>query len=481
MGRNRRNEFVETETQGCDIGLGLMMDTHDQSFACKKMNQMVMVMPHHELRFCSGGFDGGTAIKSSSTPLFYNTSSSNPVTTDIYHAASSDFGSVVLPKNLQQPYYSDSLSFSSSVGGMVNVNVRIPFTQAQREELETQTVIYKYIMAWLPVPQQLLLSITNNPPNGVRDLSRTGVRDMFKGFSRSRDPEPWRCKRTDGKKWRCSRNIAIDQKFCERHCHKRRSRKHVESIPNFLNNSNKNASMLSPKLSSIKNNNQIPFSSSMVTPAASSHGQPRALDWFMNGERASVAGSNQEWEQLMPFKLGLNSHTSKNGTDVDFPKQQNESSLNLCKGGSQGLQSQRSHDQLGGTLYSNQAQQTRHFIDARSTERDGNSIDEFGKRKKGSVALNQKLPLSSLTLSMSGENSEAVEECGNRQMGVGVLGSERQNVTQWMSPLSWMCSTPGGPLAEALCLGIASSTRTTPTIGCRSSNADARQEFDLIN
>lgn len=47
------------------------------------------------------------------------------------------------------------------------MNVRIPFTPAQREELETQTVIYKYIMACLPVPQQLILSITNNPsPNG---------------------------------------------------------------------------------------------------------------------------------------------------------------------------------------------------------------------------------------------------------------------------------------------------------------------------
>lgn len=105
---------METETECCDIGLGLMMETHHQSFPCKKMNQMVMVMPHHEPQFCSGGFDGETA-SSNSTPLFYNTSNnSNPGITDIYNAASSDFGSVVVPKNLQQPYYSDSLSFSSS-------------------------------------------------------------------------------------------------------------------------------------------------------------------------------------------------------------------------------------------------------------------------------------------------------------------------------------------------------------------------------
>lgn len=44
------------------------------------------------------------------------------------------------------------------------------------------------------------------------------------------DPEPGRCKRTDGKKWRCSRDVAPDQKYCERHMHRGRprSRKHVE-------------------------------------------------------------------------------------------------------------------------------------------------------------------------------------------------------------------------------------------------------------
>lgn len=50
------------------------------------------------------------------------------------------------------------------------MNVRIPFTPAQRAELEAQTVIYKYIMACVPVPQQLLLSITNSPPNGISFL-----------------------------------------------------------------------------------------------------------------------------------------------------------------------------------------------------------------------------------------------------------------------------------------------------------------------
>lgn len=46
----------------------------------------------------------------------------------------------------------------------------------------------------------------------------------------STDPEPGRCRRTDGKKWRCARDAAPDQKYCERHLHRGRprSRKPVE-------------------------------------------------------------------------------------------------------------------------------------------------------------------------------------------------------------------------------------------------------------
>lgn len=44
------------------------------------------------------------------------------------------------------------------------------------------------------------------------------------------DPEPGRCRRTDGKKWRCSRDVVPGQKYCERHVHRgrNRSRKPVE-------------------------------------------------------------------------------------------------------------------------------------------------------------------------------------------------------------------------------------------------------------
>lgn len=40
------------------------------------------------------------------------------------------------------------------------------------------------------------------------------------------EPEPGRCRRTDGKKWRCSRDVVPDQKYCVRHMH-RGAKKHV--------------------------------------------------------------------------------------------------------------------------------------------------------------------------------------------------------------------------------------------------------------
>lgn len=45
------------------------------------------------------------------------------------------------------------------------------------------------------------------------------------------DTEPGRCRRTDGKKWRCKKKTVPDQKYCEQHMHRgrQRSRKLVEA------------------------------------------------------------------------------------------------------------------------------------------------------------------------------------------------------------------------------------------------------------
>ncbi|XP_019443751.1 PREDICTED: growth-regulating factor 9-like isoform X2 [Lupinus angustifolius] len=61
--------------------------------------------------------------------------------------------------------------------------------------------------------------------------AQRGYRSQSFDFGGMMDPEPYRCRRTDGKKWRCSRNVVPNQKYCERHMHRgcNRSRKHVEA------------------------------------------------------------------------------------------------------------------------------------------------------------------------------------------------------------------------------------------------------------
>lgn len=63
---------------------------------------------------------------------------------------------------------------------------------------------------------------------------------MDGGFNLRTDPEPGRCRRTDGKKWRCARDVAPSHKYCERHMHRGRprSRKPVEVQPNNNDNNN---------------------------------------------------------------------------------------------------------------------------------------------------------------------------------------------------------------------------------------------------
>ena len=160
-----------------------------------------------------------------------------------------------------------------------------PFTVSQWQELEHQALIFKYLKAGMTVPPELLAPIRKSfqlmPPKYVHHPTRKSRKSPkyfpflpsylcaslwnlrfpnvsiadFKFFlhfwfvdfdlkkiknwqvgycsyyGKKIDPEPGRCRRTDGKKWRCSRDAHPDSKYCERHMIRRRyrSRKHVES------------------------------------------------------------------------------------------------------------------------------------------------------------------------------------------------------------------------------------------------------------
>ncbi|XP_021970380.1 growth-regulating factor 3 [Helianthus annuus] len=118
---------------------------------------------------------------------------------------------------------------------------RFPFTSTQWQELEHQALVYKYMISGMPIPPDLLFSIQRSLDSSTKlflhhqsPLQSIGREYFQMGFGRKIDPEPGRCRRTDGKKWRCSKEVYPDSKYCERHMHRgrNRSRKPVEAPNN---------------------------------------------------------------------------------------------------------------------------------------------------------------------------------------------------------------------------------------------------------
>lgn len=173
-----------------------------------------------------------------------------------------------------------SVSLSASIQGAM-ARVRGPFTPSQWMELEHQALIYKYMAANIPVPHNLLIpirrSLTSLYPPAYFGSSTLGWGSFQLGYTGNADLEPGRCRRTDGKKWRCSRDAVSDQKYCERHMNrgKHRSRKHVEGQPGH-------AAKAMP-----------------VTVAAAA--QPGALATGGSGATAGIAISHQQQQPVKSY------------------------------------------------------------------------------------------------------------------------------------------------------------------------------------
>ncbi|RZC48161.1 hypothetical protein C5167_041107 [Papaver somniferum] len=122
------------------------------------------------------------------------------------------------------------------------------FTVSQWKELQHQALIFKYLLSGHQVPPELLLPIHNSSfyfdstssssPSNFFLTSATATAPMegyyaSSYYGKKMDPEPGRCRRTDGKKWRCAKDAFPESKYCERHMRKRKnnnagSRKPVE-------------------------------------------------------------------------------------------------------------------------------------------------------------------------------------------------------------------------------------------------------------
>ncbi|KAK6914689.1 WRC domain [Dillenia turbinata] len=177
---------------------------------------------------------------------------------------------------------------------MMSSRNKSPFTPSQWQELEHQALILKYIMSGIPVPSDLIFTLKANlfdsstlSPHQQQPIG-WGCFQM--GFGRKADPEPGRCRRTDGKKWRCSKEAFADSKYCERHMHrgKNRSRKPVE----------------------------LPSSSSSSSPSSSSS------TTYSTTHRPSLSSSLNYESNAYPFLLSHSSPTSR-PPDSDFASQNN--------------------------------------------------------------------------------------------------------------------------------------------------------------
>ncbi|KAI5405429.1 hypothetical protein KIW84_052279 [Lathyrus oleraceus] len=289
------------------------------------------------------------------------------------------------------------------------------FTSSQWRELEIQVMIYKYLLASLPVPSYLLSSMIDGGFNTRLSSSRNS----------STDPEVGRCRRTDGKKWRCSRYVAPNNKYCERHMHRgsHRSRKPVELHTNDITHhqikrtpiptTTKYAGTSSQFLASSAFHPylQPPFSldnSSFAVKLAPcyvpSNTQPRGFDWTPNGDPISLGASNSGWNSLIHNNiLGMTNENSYLNINTEshylspFP-QYNSSELS---------QQERPFCLVYNPL---QIEKPRgfSFIDTWSN---ANTVENNANNNNASASVAKsvaKSPLSSLDLSMGGPLAEVL-------------------------------------------------------------------------
>ncbi|KAL8142692.1 hypothetical protein V2J09_015724 [Rumex salicifolius] len=492
MGSGNRGGFVvdKGEATDCDFGLGLkmmMMGNHNHhSHNNDESGTKFVGFSGDQCTGSPGGYSGGSTgvsgggIGNFGAMFSSNNQDSTPITnsstTSMYGGVGGGASSV------QRSSQSTSLGFDPSSfkswGGFLmggGGDMTRVFTASQRQELERQTLIYKHMAASMPVPPELLVHMSSKYPSQLplpsyqsNDHGNSSGRSGFdlRYAVGSRDAEPWRCRRTDGKKWRCSRDVAPDQKYCERHSHKgrpSRSRKHVESS-SASSSSSTSSSISNARINNNNNiNNRTFMQSSAVNPANNINMKPSFLyhpshsqSMFMSQHHENPSQNSHSRLPEWFMKREAHHHDQSTAspffphTELDqFTPTHSRATHNPFMGNSQ--------PQSPTTL-------PRQFLDAWS----------IGPKPDGIVEITGKPTTDSglLTLSMAGgsgssgaHNSE--EAAAQLGMGLDVGGGERY---------SWMGSSgPGGPLAEALCLGIVGQDATDGSGGSQHGHGESGQ------
>ncbi|KAK5840194.1 growth-regulating factor 1-like [Gossypium arboreum] len=371
-----------------------------------------------------------------------------------------------------------------NTGGFNGANMNGgPFTSSQWMELEHQALIYKYMTANVPIPSTLLIPIRKALDSAgfssfsgglLRPNTSVGWGAFHLGFSNNTDPEPGRCRRTDGKKWRCSRDAVADQKYCERHMNRgrHRSRKPVEG--------QSGRSTASTTTTTTKLMHSVSFSSASVVGPNGGNGESNSLTIAQQqtaGEsNLSHSGPLNRW-LLNKESIGERMHDTAPGNE--FGVVSSESLLNpshksysLIKcinfGCSQDLDSQETESHRS----------VRQFFDGwPKTQSDCSSIflpEADVQSDRTQLSISMPMALSDFMSSTSSPNNEDVthsplqlsRELDPIQMGLGVgsVGNETNwRQANWI-PISRETSM-GGPLGEVLHSNNSSSAE------CKNSSA----------
>ncbi|TYJ45965.1 hypothetical protein E1A91_A02G090900v1 [Gossypium mustelinum] len=371
-----------------------------------------------------------------------------------------------------------------NTGGFNGANMNGgPFTSSQWMELEHQALIYKYMTANVPIPSTLLIPIRKALDSAgfssfsgglLRPNTSVGWGAFHLGFSNNSDPEPGRCRRTDGKKWRCSRDAVADQKYCERHMNRgrHRSRKPVEG--------QSGRSTASTTTTTTKLMHSVSFSSASVVGPNGGNGESNSLTIAQQqtaGEsNLSHSGPLNRW-LLNKESIGERMHDTAPGNE--FGVVSSESLLNpshksysLIKcinfGCSQDLDSQETESHRS----------VRQFFDGwPKTQSDCSSIflpEADVQSDRTQLSISMPMALSDFMSSTSSPNNEDVthsplqlsRELDPIQMGLGVgsVGNETNwRQANWI-PISRETSM-GGPLGEVLHSNNSSSAE------CKNSSA----------
>ncbi|XP_073311810.1 growth-regulating factor 4-like [Primulina huaijiensis] len=261
-----------------------------------------------------------------------------------------------------------STSTAVRVGGSGEVGYggyRPPFTTMQLQELEHQAMIYKYLVAGLQIPPNLVMPIRRSFESISASLFHHPSLGYCSYYGKKFDPEPGRCRRTDGKKWRCSKDAHPDSKYCERHMHRgrNRSRKPVEC--------QSTSQSLSTALSQISTGS-ISNSGSFQGSSSESF-QNRPFYPTVNSSGSSL-GSNLTKLQMetMPYGTkefryihGLNSDSNDNG----FSAEASGSVGNLGLGPSSGCGNWHfTHSQVSLSPYLKQKSDSPFIVDSSSQQ-----------------------------------------------------------------------------------------------------------------